>query len=175
MVSQGFLPLLVRNHKQTAHWQKPLPNGARTSHRRKALAHWLTDVQDGAGHVMARVIMNRLWQHHFGQGLVSTPNDFGNQGAKPSHPELLDWLASRLIENNWRLKPMHKLILNSATWRQSSNADHTDQVARTLLAHYPARRLEGEVIRDSILAVSGKLDRTLYLSLIHISEPTRPY
>ena len=161
-VNQAFLPLLVRNGKKSDHWQTPPPENSRTSHRRKALAHWLTDTENGAGHVMARVIVNRIWQHHFGQGLVSTPNDFGKQGAKPSHPELLDWLASRLIENEWRLKYLHKLILDSATWRQSSFTEHTDDQTRTLLAHYPARRLEGEVIRDSILAVSGRLDSTLY-------------
>jgi hypothetical protein len=163
VVHSSFLPLLLRNGKQSSHWQKAAPTNARTSHRRKAMADWLTDIDNGAGHVVARVIVNRLWQHHFGQGLVTTPNDFGNQGNKPSHPELLDWLASRLIENDWRLKPMHKLILDSATWRQSSiQVEGKEKRDGSLLACYPTRRLEGEVLRDSILAVSGRLDRTLY-------------
>ena len=114
VIEQGFLPLLMRNGKSSAHWQKPLPEGARTSGKRTALARWLTGVEDGAGYLLARVIVNRLWLHHFGQGLVATPNDFGWQSEPPSHPELLDWLALRLIENGWKLKPMHKLILASA-------------------------------------------------------------
>ena len=113
-VSQSFLPLLMRNGKNSSHWRAKRPEGARTSHQRKALADWLTDVKNGAGYLVARVIMNRLWQHHFGRGLVATPNDFGYQSEPPTHPELLDWLACRLIENGWRLKPMHKLILSSA-------------------------------------------------------------
>ena len=164
VVTQAFLPLLLRNGKKSEHWQKPPPGNARTSHRRIALARWITDVDHGAGHVMARVTANRLWQHHFGQGLVATPNDFGKQSVPPSNPELLDWLASRLIENDWRLKPMHKLILNSATWRQSSRlgGKETGKKRDVLLARYPSRRLEGEVIRDSILAVSGRLDRKMF-------------
>ncbi len=164
-VSQTFLPLLMRNGKDSSHWQAKRPEGARTSHRRKALAHWLTDVKDGAGFLAARVIVNRLWQHHFGHGLVATPNDFGYQSEPPSHPDLLDWLACRLIENGWRLKPMHKLLLGSATWRQSSTYDPDKaslDLDNRLLWRFTPRRLEGEVIRDSLLAVSGLLDKTMY-------------
>jgi len=164
-VSQSFLPLLMRNGKNSSHWQAKRPKGARTSHQRKALADWLTDVKNGAGYLVARVIMNRLWQHHFGQGLVATPNDFGYQSEPPTHPELLDWLACRLIENGWRLKPMHKLILSSASWRQSSVYDEA-KAAKDLdnqfLWRFSPRRLEGEVIRDSLLTVSGQLDKTMY-------------
>ena len=165
VIEQGFLPLLMRNGKSSAHWQKPLPEGARTSGKRASLARWLTDVEDGAGYLLARVIVNRLWLHHFGQGLVATPNDFGRQSDPPSHPELLDWLASRLIENGWKLKPMHKLILSSATWRQAS--EYQEQKARKdlenrLLWRFTPRRLDGEVIRDSLLSVSGLLDETMY-------------
>ncbi len=164
-VSQTFIPLLMRNGKNSSHWQAKRPEGARTSHQRKALANWLTDVENGAGYVAARVIVNRLWLHHFGQGLVATPNDFGYQSEPPTHPELLDWLASRLIENNWRLKPMHKLILSSAAWRQSSSYDEAKaakDLDNQLLWRFTPRRLEGEVIRDSLLSVSGQLDKAMY-------------
>ena len=164
-VTQTFLPLLMRNGKDSSHWQVKRPEGARTSHQRKALANWLTDLENGAGYVAARVIVNRLWLHHFGQGLVATPNDFGYQSEPPTHPELLDWLASRLIENGWRLKPMHKLILSSAAWRQSSaydGAKASKDLDNQLLWRFTPRRLEGEVIRDSLLTVSGQLDKTMY-------------
>jgi len=164
-VTQTFLPLLMRNGKESGHWQANRPEGARTSHQRQALAHWLTDVDNGAGYVAARVIVNRLWLHHFGQGLVATPNDFGYQSEPPTHPELLDWLAFRLIENGWCLKPMHKLILSSAAWRQSSSYDGTKaakDLDNQLLWRFTPRRLEGEVIRDSLLTVSGQLDKTMY-------------
>ena len=107
--------------------------------------------------------MNRLWQHHFGFGLVTTPNDFGKNGAKPTNPELLDWLASELVANGWSVKKLQRQILTSATWRQSSaprdEALKVDAGSR-LLWRFPPRRLEAEGIRDSILAVSGNLDRT---------------
>jgi len=165
VIEQGFLPLLMRNGKSSKHWQKPLPEVARTSGKRMALARWLTDVEDGAGYLLARVIVNRLWLHHFGQGLVATPNDFGWQSEHPSHPELLDWLALRLIENGWKLKPMHRLILSSATWRQDSRFSQEKagkDLENRLLWRFSPRRLDGEVIRDSLLSVSGMLDDTMY-------------
>ena len=82
---------------------------------RDALAHWLTDSDKGAGHLLARVIVNRLWQHHFGVGLVKTSNNFGQVGEKPTHPELLDWLAQELISKDWKIKSIHKLIMKSST------------------------------------------------------------
>jgi hypothetical protein len=109
--------------------------------------------------------VNRLWQHHFGCGLVSTPNDFGRSGALPSHPELLDYLAGELVRNGWRLKPIHRLIMTSAAYRQSSAADARKSAAdpdNTLFLRRVPRRLEGEAVRDSILAVSGLLDPTMY-------------
>jgi Protein of unknown function (DUF1553) len=109
----------------------------------------------------ARVIVNRLWQFHFGTGIVDTPSDFGRNGTPPSHPQLLDWLASELMDHNWSLKHIHRLILNSDTWRQNNrpNADamRVDATSR-LLWRFPPRRLEAEAIRDSILAVTGALD-----------------
>ena len=105
--------------------------------------------------------MNRVWQFHFGQPLVATPSDFGAGGATPTHPELLDWLAGELISHNWSLKHLHRLILQSATYQQSSRPNqHALQIdsASQYLWRYPPHRLEAEPIRDSILAVSGVLN-----------------
>jgi len=121
VVRPGFLEVLLRGSEER--WQKTPEAGARFSNRRRALAEWITDAERGAGHLAARVIVNRLWQHHFGQGLVATSNDFGTQGSRPSHPELLDWLAGELIRGGWRLKPIHQLIVSSAVYRQSSAVD----------------------------------------------------
>ncbi len=144
------------------HWQTKAPAGWRTSYRRRALAAWMTDAEQGAGHLLARVIVNRLWQHHMGRGLVGTPSDFGLQGERPTHPELLDWLAGELVANGWRLKPIHKLIVSSAAYRQSSRHDRARAAAdpdNKLYGRRVPRRLEAEVIRDAFLAVSGTLDR----------------
>jgi hypothetical protein len=126
--------------------------------RRVELARWLTDP---AHPLTARVFVNRVWQHHFGVGLVSTPNDFGKNGTRPSHPELLDWLASEFVASGWRVKALHRLILTSATWRQASapraDALQIDGDSRWLW-RFPPRRLEAEAIRDGMLAVSGTLD-----------------
>ena len=129
----GFLQVLSRG-------ENPQKGG------RTALAEWMTDVEKGAGHLLARVIVNRLWQHHFGEGIAATPNDFGFQGDRPTNPELLDWLAVQLIENGWSLKHVHRLILNSDAYR----------------AKRAPRRLEAEAIRDTALAVGGLLDETMY-------------
>jgi hypothetical protein len=105
-------------------------------------------------------MVNRIWQFHFGEGLVSTPSDFGANGASPSHPQLLDWLAAEFIESGWSVKHIHRLILTSQTWRQDSRPQ-PDALAQDsssqLLWRFPPRRLEAEAIRDSILAISGKL------------------
>jgi cytochrome c553 len=122
-------------------------------------------VTDPSNPLVARVIVNRLWKHHFGEGLVRSPDDFGVQGQPPTHPELLDWLASELVERHWSLKRLHKLMLLSAAYRQSSKAT-ADQSAKAatadpqnkLLHRQNVKRLEAEAIRDNILAVSGRLD-----------------
>ena len=153
-VKPGFLRVLKRPN---ADWPAEHPRGA--------LAGWLTDVEDGAGALLARVIVNRLWHHHFGQGLVKTPNDFGELGGRPSHPELLDWLAAELIAKDWRLKPIHRLIVTSATYRQSDTPDPKAMAIdadNTLLWQWRPRRLDGEAIRDRLLQVSGALDNTMY-------------
>ena len=126
--------------------------------RRLSLANWIAS---DANPLTVRVLANRVWHYHFGTGIVDTPSDFGYLGGKPSHPELLDWLARRLQQHGWRLKPLHREILLSQTYRQSSDAREDaaklDASAR-LLWRFPARRLSAEEIRDSILAVTGKLD-----------------
>ncbi len=126
--------------------------------RRRALADWIVDP---ANPLTARVIVNRLWHWHFGTGLVDTPSDFGSGGGRPSHPELLDWLAGELVANGWRLGPIHRLIVTSRAWRQASRPDAAAgsiDAGDRLLWRYPPRRLEAEAIRDSILAVAGTLE-----------------
>jgi cytochrome c551/c552 len=127
--------------------------------RRLALAKWLADARNP---LTPRVIANRLWHYHFGTGLVATPSDFGYNGERPTHPELLDALANQLIAGGWRLKPLHKAIMMSEAYRQSSQQNETnariDADARYLW-RFPPQRLSAEAIRDAILAVSGKLDR----------------
>src|SRR5262249_33320159 len=126
--------------------------------RRVALARWLIAPDNP---LPARVMVNRVWQHHFGRGLVGTPSDFGLEGERPSHPELLDALATQFVGGGWPLKGLHRAILNSETYRQSSRIDPVaakrDADCR-LLWRYPARRLEAEAIRDCMLAVSGQLN-----------------
>ena len=130
--------------------------------RRLTIADW---VASPSNPLTPRVIVNRIWQGHFGIGLVDTPNDFGIHGQRPSHPELLDWLAAELIANNWSLKSLHRAIVLSKTYRQSSQSHEKgleiDADGR-LLWRYPFRRLEAEAIRDSILAVSGQLNTTMF-------------
>jgi hypothetical protein len=165
VATQGFLQVLMTAPDGDKHWQTPPPAGWRTSYRRRALAEWITDVDHGAGKLLARVIVNRLWQHHLGRGLVATPSDFGTRGERPTHPELLDWLATELIREGWRLKPIHKLIMTSAVYRQGAQVDpariKTDRDNK-LCWRWSGRRLEAEVIRDSLLTVSGQLDARMF-------------
>ena len=131
---------------------------AKTAGRRKALAEWLTRPDHP---LTARVMVNRLWQNHFGRGIVATPSDFGRQGAEPSHPELLDWLATEFVARGWSLKAMHRLMVTSATYRQSSAAPErtlAEDPDNALFSRMFRRRLEGEAVRDALLAVSGALD-----------------
>ncbi len=135
---------------------------ARSSGRRLALANWMTNRQNP---LTARVIVNRVWQWHFGEGLVRTPSDFGVMGAKPTHPELLDWLAVWFMDQGWSLKKLHTLILSSNTYRmaKSSNAKYAaEDPENRLLWRMPYRRLEAEALLDSMLAASGKLNRQMY-------------
>jgi hypothetical protein len=137
-----------------------LAQGGGEARSRLDLANWLTKPDHP---LTARVIVNRLWQHHFGRGLVATPNDFGVRGERPTHPELLDWLACELVEHKWSLKHIHRLIVLSATYRQSAT---TDQGAKLdpdnkLLWKMSRQRLEAEAIRDSILEAASTLNRQL--------------
>ena len=134
-----------------------LPQGAPEGQRRLELARWITS---DANALTARVLANRVWQYHFGTGLVDTPSDFGFLGSQPTHPALLDYLARRLIAHGWRLKPLHREILLSQTYRQSgqhrAEAARADQDAR-LLWRFPPRRLTAEEVRDTLLTAAGKL------------------
>ncbi len=132
--------------------------GLPTSGRRLAYAESVTD---GKHPLLARVIVNRVWMQHFGRGLVASVADFGALGEKPSHPELLDWLAAEFVENGWSLKHLHRLILSSHTWRQSSLRDAEKERIdpdNVWLARASVRRLEAETLRDALLAVSGQLN-----------------
>ena len=134
-----------------------------TPQPRVALAKWLTSPTNP---LTARVMANRVWQHYFGQGIVATANDFGENGARPTHAELLDHLASRLVAGQWRVKQLDRELLLSSTYRQSSSSTMYAQAqgcdpANRLLWRFPKRRLSAEEIRDSILAVSGQLNNRL--------------
>src|SRR5262245_2094131 len=133
--------------------------------QRRALAEWVTDTEHGAGALLARVIVNRVWQHHFGEGLVRTTGDFGVRGERPTHPELLEWLAVELVNGSWHLKSLHRLILTSSVYRQRAAFDSAsaqiDPENRLLWRRRP-QRLEAEILRDAILAVSGTLNPELF-------------
>jgi Protein of unknown function (DUF1549)/Protein of unknown function (DUF1553) len=152
-VQPGFLSILDPADAKIA----PLP-AINSTGRRSALAAWLTDP---ANPLPARVMVNRIWHYHFGQGIVSTPGDFGRMGARPTHPELLDYLASYFIDNGWSMKKVHRLILLSNTYQEAS--DFEAKIAETdpddkLLWRYPRHRMEAESIRDSMLATAGILN-----------------
>jgi len=143
--------------------------------RRVALAKWLTEPQNP---LTARVMVNRLWHYHFGTGIVDTPSDLGFNGGKPSHPELLDWLAAEFMKRGWSLKEMHRLIMNSKAYRQSSTANDAGLKADSgsrLLWRFPTRRIEAEPLRDTILAVSGVLDLTMGGPGFDLFEPNDNY
>ncbi|MGE0538352.1 MAG: PSD1 and planctomycete cytochrome C domain-containing protein [Pirellulales bacterium] len=153
VVSRGFLSCI-----ETLDHQPARLSGS----GRRELADWVASPRNP---LTARVIVNRVWLHHFGRGIVPTPDNFGASGERPSHPELLDYLASRLMESGWSLKALHRAILLSATYRQGSEPASEAQAQDTdnrLLHHVPQRRLEAECLRDAMLLVAGNLDRRLY-------------
>lgn len=145
--------------------------GAASTGRRTVLANWLADP---ANPLTPRVMVNRLWHYHFGMGIVPTPGDFGRMGQRRSHPELLDWLAAEFVSSGWSTKHMHRLIVTSSTYRQSSqyrkDASTADSANR-LLWRYPPQRLEAEAIRDSALAVSGLLNASVGGPSVHPALP----
>jgi hypothetical protein len=135
-----------------------LAGSASDRERRLALAEWIASPKNP---LTARVIVNRIWHYHFGQGIVNTPSDFGLNGDRPSHPELLDWLAVSFMENGWSVKWLHRLILSSETYRQSDRFNekaNAVDAANRLLWRMPLKRMDAETLRDSILFVTGKLD-----------------
>ena len=176
----GFVSVLTRDKSPEDFWKLARENSpTRTSTlQRRALADWMTDVEQGAGALLARVIVNRIWQHHFGEALVRTPGDFGVRAEAPTHPELLEWLANDLVEHGWKLKRLHRQILTSAVYQQASSAVH--QQSGTVRSPQPQsskslpdpdnrllwkmrpQRLEGEILRDAMLAVSGTLNLQPY-------------
>lgn len=138
----------------------PFPNGTNRTGRRLAFANWLTQPEHP---LTARVIVNRVWYHHFGTGLVKTLENFGAKGDRPSHPELLDWLAVKFVERDWSIKDLHRVMMNSQTYRQSSRITDDRRKAdpqNRLLSRMSLRRMDAESLRDSLLAVSGRLDDT---------------
>ena len=171
----GFLSAIIGDDSAPAQIEQPRPG---TTGRRSALVRWMTSNDNP---LTSRVIANRLWQGHFGRGLVSNANDFGQQTEPPTHPDLLDWLASELIARNWDLKSMHRLIMTSDTYQQSAlfsssirapeshkvqtqlaSTAETADPGNQLYWHYPRRRLNAESIRDSMLQVSGRLNKHMH-------------
>jgi mono/diheme cytochrome c family protein len=163
-VPPGFLEALMPAGATANEWKRPADSAKKPSStfRRTALATWITDTRRGAGSLSARVIVNRLWQHHFDRGIVATPNDFGARGTAPTHPTLLDWLARELIQSSWSLKNLHRRIMTSATYRQDVVEGGRSQLDDELFRGREVRRLEAEAIRDSMLALSGDFDRRMY-------------
>lgn len=155
------VPSVLTDGKTPFVVQPPWP-GAKTTGRRLALARWLTE----PGHPLtARVMVNRLWKHHFGAGIVRTTANFGTTGEEPTHPELLDWLAGEFQSRDWSIKSMHRLMVTSSTYRQSSRVTPQGQKADPdgwLLSRMPLRRLEAEAVRDSLLSVAGELSFSQY-------------
>jgi mono/diheme cytochrome c family protein len=155
-VEPGFPSVLTNKAPEI-----PAPaSGAATTGRRKVLADWIASPENP---LTARVMVNRVWQHHFGRGIVRSSSDFGYRGTPPTHPELLDWLAGELVERGWRLKALHKLILTSNAYRMSSRPDAaalTKDPENDLFWRFDLRRLSAEEVRDSILAVSGNLNKS---------------
>jgi hypothetical protein len=155
-VQPGFLTIVDPNPPKIAP-----PAGMNSTGRRTALANWLASPQNP---LTARVFVNRLWHYHFGQGIAPSPSDFGLMGGRPSNPELLDWLAADFVQSGWDVKRMQKLMVMSATYRESSafNAEAAkEDPADVLLWRFPRQRLEGEEIRDAALYVSGLLDEKM--------------
>ena len=160
-VQPGFPQVLSQGNSSDAAIPSERSGSDKSTGRRLALARWIANDDNP---LTPRVLANRLWHYHFGRGIVATPSDFGKTGIPPTHPELLDYLAAKLIESNWRLKPLHKQIMLSATYRQSSRATDPDGLAidpeNNLLWRQNVRRLEAEAIRDAVLATSGQLNLT---------------
>jgi hypothetical protein len=160
-VQPGFLKVLC--DAGAPEWVPATPTASGTSGRRLALARWLTAENSRPAGLMSRVMVNRVWQHVFGRGIVATPENFGLGGEPPSHPELLEWLSAEFLRGGWRLKPLIKLIMISSVYRQASEPAGSagDDSENRLFGRMPLKRLEADVIRDAMLAVGGRLDPTM--------------
>jgi hypothetical protein len=172
-VEPGFPSFLGAAQPEIA----PPPTAPHSTGRRAALAEWLTRKDHP---LTARIMVNRLWQDHFGQGIVATPNDFGAAGEPPTHPELLDWLAVEFMDSGWSLKAMHRLMVTSATYRQSALVDPKSEMhakaaaadpSNKLLWHARRQRLTGESLRDAVLQVAGDLNLRMYGPSAHPELP----
>jgi len=154
-------PLSVLTDKDNAMSIAPPESGAKTTGRRLAFARWATKPKSRASALIARVQVDRLWRGHFGQGLVPSPENFGASGMRPTHPELLEWLASELVDNGWHAKAIHRQIVMSATYRQSGAADEPtieQDPDDAIYSRFPVHRLEAEAIRDCMLTVAGQIN-----------------
>jgi hypothetical protein len=157
VVDPGFLTVLAKGTEPVA--IPPAREDYVSSGRRRALAEWITSSENP---LTARVLVNRLWYWHFGSGIVPTPGNFGKMGMPPSHPELLDWLATEFVRQEWSIKQMQRLILNSQTYKLASSFYNSENIEKdptnVMLWRYPARRVEGEILRDMVLSASGQIN-----------------
>src|SRR5262249_40398235 len=158
LMRPAFVPVAPYGNPPT---EIPPPDG-RTSGRRRALAEWLASPQNP---LTARVIVNRIWHHHFGRGIVATLDNFGRMGDPPTHPELLDYLAAEFVKNGWSIKRMHRLIMTTEAYQMASAydapADRDKDPQNQYLWCFRAQRLDAEIVRDSILAASGGINPTI--------------
>jgi cytochrome c553 len=155
-VQPGFLSVIARADVPATH---PPDDQRPTSGRRRALAEWIASPDNP---LTARVMVNRIWHHHFGRGIVATPSNFGKMGTPPTHPKLLDWLATEFVNKGWSIKAMHRLIMNSRAYQMASTFHSAENISKDseniYLWKFPLRRLEGEIIRDVILSAGGQLN-----------------
>ena len=183
----GFLSVLMTDKTAGDYWKAARESKLRddSTQQRRALAVWMTDLDHGAGTLLARVMVNRVWQHHFGDGLVRTVSDFGTRGELPTHPELLEWLAGEFVGSGWSVKHLHRLIVNSAAYQQGNGGvigsrsdgnraprsttpspQHSAALAadpdNRLLWRRQPLRLESEILRDSMLSVAGTLNPAMF-------------
>ena len=170
-IEPGFLSVLDEDSAVI----EPVPEAPDSTGRRTALARWIVSPSNP---LSTRVIVNRIWQYHFGRGLVGTSSDFGRLGETPSHPELLDWLACRFVEDGWSFKAMHRLVMTSATYRQASRRTTPNEAlakdpGNEWLWRSRIRRLDAEQIRDAALLVSGQLDLQAGGPSVQSQEPRR--
>jgi len=155
------VPAALTDGKAPMEVTPPWPGATKTG-RRLAFARWLVRPENP---LTSRVMVNRIWKHHFGNGIVKTLGNFGNAGARPTHPDLLDWMATEFVRQGWSIKSMHRMMMTSSTYRQSSAVTPSiekDDPENILLSRMPLKRMEAEVLNDTLLLISGRLDETRY-------------